>query len=433
MAFQEAGCHVEAVCPSRHPFETTDKAQKIHTYRALAPLRSFRKAIHAANPDLIVPCDDLAAEHLHQLHALAKATSDAQLQDLIERSLGCPSSYPLAHVRAGLMNLAHEEGVRVPETLAISTEDELREWLEQQQFPVVLKANATWGGVGVRFADSAEPALRAYRELQSPPSAARVAKRALVDRDLTSIAPFFNRNRHHVTAQKFIPGRDATSTVACWQGQVLAEISLAVLEKEGLTGPSTIVRSISNGDISAFNKRIVRRLGLSGFYGFDYMIDERTGNPYLVEMNPRATPTSHLPLGPGRDLVTALAGALQGRRIAERTPIPRSESIALFPYALEHNPLSNFLNSAYHDIPWGELRFILACFDSLGEGKWWSYKNWMKTRPGVRLRQIALGERPAERPARRFRRRKRAVVSVEIRNAAEDVPRAEAEQSRAVS
>ena len=37
-------------------------------YQALSPLESFLHAIRASKPDLIVPGDDLASKHLHDLY-----------------------------------------------------------------------------------------------------------------------------------------------------------------------------------------------------------------------------------------------------------------------------------------------------------------------------------------------------------------------------
>jgi hypothetical protein len=57
--------------------------------------------------------------------------------------------------------------------------------------------------------------------------------------------------------------------------------------------------------------RLVRRLGISGLWGADFVLTP-AGAAYLIEVNPRATPVCHLPLGPGRDLPTALVSMLQG-------------------------------------------------------------------------------------------------------------------------
>ena len=58
---------------------------------------------------------------------------------------------------------------------------------------------------------------------------------------------------------------------------------------------------------------LASRLGLSGFLGLDFVVEDGTGAPYLIEMNPRCAPPCHLQLGEGRDLVEAFAAQLSGR------------------------------------------------------------------------------------------------------------------------
>ena len=49
MALANAGCVVDAVCPSGHPLSRTGAVHQTHVYNGLAPLTSFADAIAAAN------------------------------------------------------------------------------------------------------------------------------------------------------------------------------------------------------------------------------------------------------------------------------------------------------------------------------------------------------------------------------------------------
>ena len=73
MALANAGCAVEAVCPSGHPLSRTGAVHQTHAYSGLAPLGSFAAAIAAAEPDIIVPGDDLATWHLQSLYRQEQA------------------------------------------------------------------------------------------------------------------------------------------------------------------------------------------------------------------------------------------------------------------------------------------------------------------------------------------------------------------------
>ena len=259
------------------------------------------------------------------------------------------------------MQLAEEEGVRVPKTEVIATTDDLERCAAQMGFPLVLKSDGSSGGYGVRIVRTYEQAERAFRKLQAPPLLARAAKRALVNQDTTLVWPSLFRERFVVSAQAAVAGREATSTVACWNGAILASLHFEVLKKHDSTGPSTVLRLIENAEMSFAAEKMVRRLGLSGVIGLDFMLETQSGDAYLIEINPRATQVGHLALGPGRDLPAALYAAISGNSVQESPKVTASDVIALFPHEWLKNPESQFLQSGYHDVPWQEPQLIRAC------------------------------------------------------------------------
>jgi Carbamoyl-phosphate synthase L chain, ATP binding domain len=363
LALAHAGCTVDAVCPPRHPFAQTGALRQTHTYRGLAPLQSFSNAMAATQPDLVVPADDLATRHLHQVYRrrLRAGNAGAPACALIERSLGAPESFPVVSARSAFVQHAQEAGVRVPRTEVIGSMDDLKRWAARAGFPVMLKADGTSGGDGVRMVRTLEEAERALRTLESPPLWARAAKRALLDSDQTLVWPALLRRRSVVNAQAFVAGREATSTAFCWQGSVLASLHFEVVHKATATGHATVLRWIENGEMSAAAEAMVRRLSLSGLYGFDFMLEADTGRAYLIEVNPRATQVGHLALGPGRDLAAALYAVLSGKTVQPAPKITEKDTIALFPQEWIRDPASPFLRSAYHDIPWEEPELVRDC------------------------------------------------------------------------
>ena len=96
---------------------------------------------------------------------------------------------------------------------------------------------------------------------------------------------------------------------------------------------------------------IVKELQLSGFYGFDFILEEATGRAHLIEINPRATQINHFPGQKNLDLTQALFNAMCGRvgAIAEKR-WPANE-VALFPQEWQRNPNSKWLSAAFHDVP----------------------------------------------------------------------------------
>ena len=276
------------------------------------------------------------------------------------------------------MDIASQERIRVPKTAVVRDVSDLETWISHSGFPLVLKADGSSSGEGVKIVHTHSEAKRALRALQSPPQLIRVVKRALINRDLRWIRPALERSRSVVNAQEFIAGRDATSLAACWKGEVLAALHFVVINKQYERGPSSVLRLIENNEINAATERLVRRLKLSGLHGFDFLLENNTEKPYLIEMNPRATQVGHLALGPGRDLPAALSAAVRGEPIPEIQTVTENSTIALFPQEWLRNPQSTFLSSAYHDIPWDEPDLIRDCLRKTRKwNDWRSLEHWI--------------------------------------------------------
>jgi len=123
MAFRETGCTVLGLCPDRgHSLLVTSAAERCFKYSGFDPLGSIRHAIQEGQPDIIIPCDDTAVRHLHELYAVVKNSTDSlqkKIARLLERSMGSPDSYQITPARYQLMALARDLGLTVPDTARI--------------------------------------------------------------------------------------------------------------------------------------------------------------------------------------------------------------------------------------------------------------------------------------------------------------------------
>jgi hypothetical protein len=155
-----------------------------------------------------------------------------------------------------------------------------------------------------------------------------------------------------VTVQEYIPGRPANAMLACRDGKLLSMMAVVVVATEGPTGAATIVRVIENEDMRNAAELIASRLKLTGFYGLDFILESRTGIPYLIEMNPRCTQLGHIDLPRMGSLAGAFSAALRGEpRPRTQNPI-RKETIALFPQALAAGEACHpYIDASYHDLP----------------------------------------------------------------------------------
>jgi glutathione synthase/RimK-type ligase-like ATP-grasp enzyme len=365
MAFAAMGCRIDVVCPRQHPATRTRAIRHVYRYTALRPLRSLQAAIEAAAPDFVIACDDDAAIDLQRLYARSGAADlpASSLRGLIARSLGSPDACVLATARAPLMSLAAEEGVRIPATAVVGAPSELDIFLRQHKFPVVMKVDSTWGGQGVSIVQTHEEARRAFDLLSSRPSMAGAMTRLLLDRDPSVLLNSLKKAPRTVIVQEFIAGTPANRAVACWQGQVLAGISVEAIRTLHPTGPATVVQGIENTQMSEAVDRVVRRLGVSGLWGFDFVLQASTGAAYLVEANPRATPVCHLPLGAGQGLAAALYTRLTGSAPHTAPAQLEHATVVMFPGEWHRDPGSPYLRSHYHDVPWDEPALVQDCID----------------------------------------------------------------------
>jgi hypothetical protein len=368
MSLRRSGCTVLATTPLGHPLRLTNAASSILSYPVLSPTTGLEAIFRKTSPDLVIPCDERAVRHLYQLH---RASTCMATRALIERSLGDPSNYWISEVRYDLLMAAQEVGVAIPTTRPLAGLPDLRAWGADVPLPWVLKADGSYAGQGVRIVSSREDAESLFLALNRPVSAREAFSKTVIDRDPFSLKPWLARSRPAISVQSYVDGRPANCSVACWEGEVLAAITMEVVVAESETGPSVIGRVTNNAQMLDAARRVARRLGLSGLAGFDFMIEATSGDAKLIEMNPRSTPVCHLNLGANGDLVEALTAKL-ANRVPQRRPCTTSmDVIALFPDALQSNPDSTLLNSAYHDIPWGEPALIRALLKPELRDRYW--------------------------------------------------------------
>jgi len=372
----EHGCTVTALCPPGHVLHQVTGIGTIHSYTGFDSLAALEQAIAAARPDLVIPCDDRAVWQLHALHE-----SRREHRELIERSLGAPEHYNTLRSRVGCPNFARALGVLVPETRGISSMAAIREWFDANPGRAALKVDGSSGGHGVQIVDGPQECLAAWRRLAKAAPVGQAWKRWLVDSDPLAFWPPLRKGNPSASLQSFIPGRAANAMVACWEGQVLGTVVVEVLCSQGVTGASTIVRVIRHSQIEEAAVSLARGLRLSGFCGLDFMLHERSGAAYLIEVNPRCTQLGHLVV-PGQGDLAGLLCARLGAPAAGRTQRPlASDVVAFFPQALAWSPDSPYMQSCSHDVPWTEPRLVQELLRESWPDRRWLARAYHRLRP----------------------------------------------------
>lgn len=347
--FAAAGCTVYALSPDGAPVQSSRYVSGSHIYSPLAPLRSLRKAIARAAPDLIVPCDDRAVRHLLRLY---HAEPGSAVAALVARSIGQPENYERVLSRSESLAALRKMGVRVPDTLPVTSEVQLDDCLAVTGLPAVLKADESWGGEGVVIANTPEEAHAAYRKLSSPPSRLRSVARTAKRRDLHFLLAALKPAATSVCVQRFVEGQPAASAFAANEGGVVGALYYDVLVTHGAIGPPSVIRRVDCPEMAAATRAAAECFGLSGIHGLDFIRDA-SGAVHLIEINPRTTQGGTLPFGTGRDLPSALASTLTTGPVGMRRAIDK-EIVVFFPREWKHNPASPYLKTGHHDVPWDD-------------------------------------------------------------------------------
>ena len=331
-AFAGAGARVEALAPTVSMLTRSRYPQRHHLYSSLGPLDCLSRAIATAQPDMVVPCDDLAARLVAEVDG---------------------KSLP---GRIDFLRRAAEVGAPVAATEEITCEADLAGAIDRLELPLVLKLDNSWGGEGVIVAATAKEAITAFRRL-SRQSRLRNVLRALRGRGTHFITQALYPVALRVSAQRFVTGSPATSSIACWKGRVLAAHHFDVRVSTTPTSPASVISFSDSQEMTAAAEAVAGVFQLSGLFGLDYMRDGQ-GRVHLLEMNQRATPTMHLSLE--QDLPASLLRAA-GFTARARPPVTDKREIALFPREWLRDPTSAWLTRAYHDVPWDDPMVLLAC------------------------------------------------------------------------
>ena len=353
LALLDHGCRVSVLCPAHHPLRRLSRLEEIRTYRGVRSLRSLQCALRDIRPDLVIPCDDGVVAQLHSLHAL-----DPTLRSLIEKSLGDPGGYAITSSRREFMRTAAALGLQVPHTERILAAGDIEAWRHPAAGSGVLKVNGETGGNGVRICASLEQARAALLEFRVEVRWIAAVKRMIIDRDPLALWMRKARLTREISMQRFIDGRPANAMFACLEGKVLGVLSVEVLLADGPTGAALVVRRVRDERMAHCAQVLAEHLGLSGFYGLDFIIEAGTGKPYLIEMNPRCTQIGHLAFTDLASLAASFSAAL-GSSPARAGPEARLlapvDRLALYPTALrvadEHRHL---VDSSVLDAPAGE-------------------------------------------------------------------------------
>ena len=317
------------------------------------PLEVFGNTVYQEalrlRPDLIIPGEDRVVQLLHDLYGrLGESEDGAFVRALIERSLGDPAHYAAIERKSALVEMAARTGAAIPESRVAVTAEEALDFAGGLGYPVLLKPDHGVGGMGITLCDGPERLRQAFGLAQAQPLGVR-------------------REVPGLTVQRFVRGPTASVTLLAWQGRMLAGFSW--LRRHPFPNAFGLASQLELSPSPVMLERaarVVASFGFSGLGSVQFVVDEQSGEPLVMEINARATPVANLGARLGVDLIGGLCAILRGEALPPDTE-PRCRRVAFFPNEVLRDPNSPDLRdpAVYHDVPHDQPRLLAHLTESL--------------------------------------------------------------------
>jgi glutathione synthase/RimK-type ligase-like ATP-grasp enzyme len=312
-------------------------------------VRAFAAMVQASSPRLVMPCDDTAFRLMHRLAVAPPDTMEmglrARLAELIGKSLGDSARFGASVDKTRLCPVAEAAGVRVPPYALVSRPADAESFAAAHGWPVVLKRAHSSAGDGVAICADRNASGREFARLTS-----RGPAPDLNDSDITRLL-----------VQAFIPGHTRYYAGTAWRGELLCGYAVDKLAGEP-KGPASVVRYFHCAALEASAARLAAAFGASGIFAPEYIVHQRTGEPYLMEINRRITPGTHrgafMGLGSGAALLAACEDTPSDRRM--RLADGEECVFVGFPHEWLRDPDSEYLRDHPVDVPWDEPELMEA-------------------------------------------------------------------------
>ncbi|MBK9605427.1 MAG: ATP-grasp domain-containing protein [Betaproteobacteria bacterium] len=313
-------------------------------------LAAFQQSVAAVSPRLVLPCDDNSVRLLQALIlappvALPVAARFA-LGSLVRESLGDPKHYVTSVDKVLLAPAAEALGVRVPPHRVVTTLEDAQKFAATHGYPVVLKLGHGAGGRWVRIVPDRGALGLAFAELLA-----------------ASLPLLGEATARQVLVQKHIEGSIVLQSLVAWKGEVLGGYAREkLIAHPPPMGPSTVSRTFHCPEARLFAERLAVGFGMNAFFGVEFIAERQTGELYLLEINRRITPGTHVGTLVDVDLCAALHAALNGCAPAGRNDLAEGEEhvLAHFPQEWLRDPLSRHLRECRLDLPWDDPQLFEA-------------------------------------------------------------------------
>lgn len=227
--------------------------------------------------------------------------------------------------KAELLAVAPRVGIAIPEQIRVETANDARSLDPASiEYPVVLKPSRSVGEGGAR---SARGGSAGGGKSRGRDGEAAGARRKLTVRHAASPAELASALAElaevgdaafPLLIQQRIVGPGIGIFLLIWEGRTLATFAHRRIREKPPSGGVSVYRESVAADpgLVARSRALLDHFGWGGVAMVEYKVDERTGTPYLMEVNGRFWGSLQLAVDAGVDFPALLLSAATGERPA---------------------------------------------------------------------------------------------------------------------
>jgi Carbamoyl-phosphate synthase L chain, ATP binding domain len=349
---QRAGFRVAMLCPANALAAQTEFVDQIGYFPENVSFQQWvsivAATVHAVDPALILPGDDITLRTLMQLvldppMGLRSDIRNA-LGELIRHSLGNPAGWMDTIDKSRLFELAQRNGIAVADGGIAVDGDAAISIAANIGYPVILRQMFGSAGRGAARCDSDTDVRKALAGFPQPDA-------------------WSPQGVQRMVVQRWIDGDVVNRASVAWDGRELAGFTRGRLATyPGPLGPASVVECAGIPAVTEATRVLFALVGMHGLIGTQFIVERPTGIPYLVEVNRRMLPATHAGAMVGVDLAAALFAAVNGAEWTGPSDLPHGPGmrLALFPQEWYRDMNSTWLRTLPSDAPWQDPQLLSA-------------------------------------------------------------------------
>ncbi|SMF18536.1 hypothetical protein [Pseudobacteriovorax antillogorgiicola] len=350
-SLSENGLEIVAICQKGSFLGESSYIDKLHfipppklkAYTRLIGIKIL-SILHKEPCDRVIPGDEDTVYALYDVMKLAKTLKIRNVQKVLEASISSTNTDHIIN-KYKFFSLLQEVSVPIPAQLG-----QIDVYKPQKdEFPLVVKDSYSSGGSGVSIV---------YSQSEFHDASVRNEK-SWIRKSLSPIKCLFFYDifsfNSKPRAEKYIDGDISMYPFLAEKGELIGGFSVRKAETFPKNiGPSTVIESFICPDMEEYAKVIVEKTRFTGFGSIDFIVERVSKRIYVIELNPRPVPASHLGSIFGSDLCKLFSSLCRHQEPSPKKELKENIRVSLFPNEVLRDKNSNNLVDAIHDVPWND-------------------------------------------------------------------------------